>query len=1320
MHAVSFKLMIRLRLRRSRGVALLSTLILLALVTVLIVTFFFSVGSMREQSSHSLSDFNLGNLRDTAINTVIEQLRDGTTQADEFWASQPGAIRTYSRESGQESQIFKLYSSSETRLQNVTGLPGAAAKSLETDVPATWNSLPGVYVDINEPEIFSSDGQVHFPIVDPRMFSSTVTSTPEGFSYSTAQPVSSAEVEGVITPATAATVNEQRVPMPVMWIYLLRDGTRGTLSSDGKFVPLVTTGNVPGVSNPIVGRMAWWVDDESAKININTASEAIPWDTPKAATPEDYAYAEHTPVKNEVQRFGGHPATTCLSTVFFPGVDMNADSSEGRQRFQQIYQLVPRISGDAGYIASGTAQRQAIAFDNDRLYATVDEMLYAPDRNRQPLINTLGVERLRQLRFLLTANSNAPETTVAGTPRVSLWPVFLNDTDTGRTAYDRLLTRAATIANKPFYFRRNDSKTSTNEFAGAMTSNADLEKYLLTLTDRKDMGYTQSFIQKYDGDVLATSRDVENMAVGLVSFLETIRGTNLHDTTIAPSGSPVVPYANARELFRGTRVPGQIPSTNPSNFAYSRGQLNDHLLRLGPLGREYTLSEFGVVFSYAAEHSSDGTKINEPLVTKLNLPQGFKAIQAAAVFEAFCPAQGYTMISPGAGISADFSLVTINGRKPVSIVTDAGTGAGTVLSRWGPYGWGSDNNNLRWLGGQNQAGSDGQTSSALTIPDLYAKPWWVGWGGSGGTRMFAGSDINVGIGGGLSPSTDPLALSTGATNEIPAIYTRGYFIVPAGEATMTLGMANPQGGTEPYVEIGIWARRVGIDRFDHCKFGRFPVAQIPVPSLASNPSLLKTSGSQTWPLTWRERYDRSRANNYSNPELIDNNDTVRTLVVRHSDYRLAHLRRREHTGPVESRTYAPHPYYFDSARRHAHSFTQSGGEPEPQAYFQRGLVDTPYADNIRPDFVISPGENDYEAQMPTSYSYATDPEITRDWNNGTGLAPDGAYWNKPDDMARVFDGSTPPYFHRQWDGAQDGGNIQNDEETIAPNQQVPSAVLFGGIPSAAGDAIPWTTYLFRPAMGEPHLGSANESINGPLQGTPPDHRLLDWFWMPVVQPYAVSEPFSTAGKINMNYRLAPFGYIKRATGLHAVFKSERMLAIPTLAGESYKDLAKVSDNAGWRHKIDAEETLRQFETRFNGGQVFRFASEICDQYLIPEGRTVENVVQFWNEHKLTGDNTLERPYANIYPRLTTQSNAYTIHLVVETLQKARSSPVDEFVEGQDLVTGRYRGEALVERYIDPNDPDTPDYIAASQTGSTVDPLDRFYNWRIRHIRRFAP
>ena len=69
--------------------------------------------------------------------------------------------------------------------------------------------------------------------------------------------------------------------MPVKWIYVLRDGQM-TAPTSGDASKVSFSGSVvPTQSNPIVGRIAFWADDETCKLNINTASEGIYWDAPK-------------------------------------------------------------------------------------------------------------------------------------------------------------------------------------------------------------------------------------------------------------------------------------------------------------------------------------------------------------------------------------------------------------------------------------------------------------------------------------------------------------------------------------------------------------------------------------------------------------------------------------------------------------------------------------------------------------------------------------------------------------------------------------------------------------------------------------------------------------------------------------------------------------------------------------------------------------------------------------------------------------------------------------------------------------------------------
>ena len=67
---------------------------------------------------------------------------------------------------------------------------------------------------------------------------------------------------------------------------------------------------------------------------------------------------------------------------------------------------------------------------------------------------------------------------------------------------------------------------------------------------------------------------------------------------------------------------------------------------------------------------------------------------------------------------------------------------------------------------------------------------------------------------------------------------------------------------------------------------------------------------------------------------------------------------------------------------------------------------------------------------------------------------------------------------------------------------IPSAAMFGSLPSRTRLNIPWLTLLFRPHQ-EDHPGQDSDL------GVP-DHLWLDYWWMPVVEPYAISEPFATA------------------------------------------------------------------------------------------------------------------------------------------------------------------------------------------------------------------
>ena len=110
--------------------------------------------------------------------------------------------------------------------------------------------------------------------------------------------------------------------------------------------------------------------------------------------------------------------------------------------------------------------------------------------------------------------------------------------------------------------------------------------------------------------------------------------------------------------------------------------------------------------------------------------------------------------------------------------------------------------------------------------------------------------------------------------------------------------------------------------------------------------------------------------------------------------------------------------------------------------------------------------------------------------------------------------------------------------------------------------------------------------------------------------------------------------------------------------------------------------------------------------------------KFWKDHKLTGDNVKERPYTNLQPRLTTKSNSFTVHMVAQSITKVKGTDPDTFDVRRDKVTAEYRGSAIIERTIDPNDPDIPDYPRNPDRDNPN--LDLFYTYRLTNVKRFAP
>jgi uncharacterized protein (TIGR02600 family) len=351
----------------------------------------------------------------------------------------------------------------------------------------------------------------------------------------------------------------------------------------------------------------------------------------------------------------------------------------------------------------------------------------------------------------------------------------------------------------------------------------------------------------------------------------------------------------------------------------------------------------------------------------------------------------------------------------------------------------------------------------------------------------------------------------------------------------------------------------------------------------------------------------------------------------------------------------------------------------------------------------------------------TNTSVTGDFDNGYGRASDGPYIGFADEgNARIYEsyaGAFIPYL----DGS---GALQLPSEGyFSPNRLVPSAGIMGSLPTGVISQTPWQTLLFRPA--------ALTSPTHPGLNNPPDYLLLDLFNMPVVEPYAISEPLSTAGRVNMNYQILPFTYIKRPTAIQAALHTEMILAISNaLSGSDRKaaetNVAFLSRNSRYRLNVNTNSgTLRGFEDRFASGDIFRSAAEICSIPLVPNvsGASYSTMATWWPNYSITGDNTKERPYARIYPKLTTKSNTYTVHYRVEVLKKSpNSASQNTWADGTDKIISTYRGSTTIERYVNPRDPRLPDYasITTLPPPVTANPLPNFYKFRILGERQFNP
>lgn len=1188
-----------------RGVALIIVLGLLVIILGLAVTFLNRTTIERGASASYAANAATRQYADTAVNLVQGQIhRASTLGANVAWASQPGMIRTFGAGAGPYTAStnallnFKLYSAPDM----VT-----AATTFAADVPpSTWADEKALWTDLNAPV------RGIYPILAP-------------------QPVSGGAEEFSITNAPGATT-AQPAPMPVRWLYLLQGGELVAPGGSGNALTLAGA----GTGNPIVGRIAFWTDDETCKVNINTASDGTFWDVPRASSDEEKAFAKFQPAQKEFQRYPGHPAMTSLKAVF-PTLTSN-----------EIYNLIPRVVGggsDGGTIQVSTSSGP-LTPDSDRLYASVDELIFKAGGSPRLANAGLTKPQLDEARFFLTANSRAPEVTLFNTPRVTIWPI--DATPANRTPFDRLIAFCSTINGQPYYFQRQDPKSLTVD--ASIPRNVSLYGYLQKLTNVPFPGV--------GGDSLATKFGADRNQI-LTEIFDYIRSTNLDDSGLAGGNrfagrALLFPAFPADPLWRSPGF-GQV---SPSRFGSTQG-----------FGRFPTISEAGIHFICTADAGpapvTAGGVQGSNVATNITLGSpailltaNQRRIEALFFLETFIPGQGWPPITPAYSVRIrGLNQFQITGGLPTANLgfpadaNDLSRYDSQVLSQGRGWG-GSVSQRLALSNARLPARGDMPGDALAALPDLDRYPFVstpITVDSTAGTMSFIGGNLTVDVyqrtsnsGNGYAPTDLPVNTYTieipGGTFPIPSLVSSG---------TAASGSSTPATSKENW-----WT----FSR-DGC-------------GLAANGRIFFSNsdpGYSAVPLAGG---------------VFRAEDVVRTVVPAHSDFRLLSAKQ-----AVPVTAFVPHPSYGNQTINLAHAVVETT--------LSNRFVGVRFDSNR-----LAAGVTYGGVSIPDVAIYHANAAFG-DWDNGLTTTLDGPYINKPDEgNSYALAAGDIPYFTA-------GANYANSSQAMfSPNRQMPSAGMFGSLSSGVVAGVPYRTLLFRPQAG--HFGDTN----------PRDHLWTDLFWMPIVEPYAISDPFSTAGKINMNYQIVPFEYLRRATGMAALLRSEKITAIPNASGSNYKTDAGAG-SVKFRQAIDIPLTLSQFDAVFATGTLFKSSSQIMEMPLVPAGQTVAGMSTFWDNYKLTGDNSRERPYTNLLGRLTTKSNTYTVHYRVQSLKKSSATPAGQWDESRDKVTGEYRGSTTVERYINPNDPAIPAYASSADT--LAEPgLGEFYKWRVVNTRKFAP
>jgi uncharacterized protein (TIGR02600 family) len=1427
------------------GVALIVVLVFLVLLSVFIVSFFSNSQDELVAAQSFTGEVSAQQLADSAVSVVMGQIREATSRASGVradgkyghgaWGSQPGMIRVYGdgeKASSKADAFFKLYSSDDM----IVSGGEIAAYNPDTEVPTGkgvgWNHLPAQWTNLNEavsvppPPGTTAKAALRYPILDP-----DAKKVVEGLEFA-----------GVDFPRLGTDKDDSRelARMPVKWLYVLKDGTLTAPASTenaGTRAKWAAGQRAPTANNPIVGRIAFWTDDESCKVNINTAGGfsttpdgsknpgGMPsnytedsyagsfWDTPRAYTEFDRGILDpkdgtimkkgglalSQPVRGEFQRYPGHPATTSMGVVF-KNLLSSGQLAFLTPRLQYSFELGTDLQKSRRGSDYGTSRLLA-AFDDPpdmrvkRIYSSVDELFFAqPDpssstgstreqTDQELKLTTSGEAKvltpllLEQLRFFLTASSRAPELNLLGRPRMTIWPVFNVQTLTEENdlwnASDRLLAFCSTVGPTPakdpsvqessvkrFMFQRTPVRNGKPSGAYSATIEADflrnrvLYDYLREVTSQPFPGFGgQSFSQKYAA--LGDKADRDQI---LTEIFDYIRCVNLRDSTRdkdinAKFGSGTKQNIQKKEQYkyapRGLVV--------PNHFKRDQDTVG--------FGRFPTISEASLVLYNSGYLGEDNVRYLEK--DKPNLPTPLNKgtvkvranlVRAFLIFETFNPMQGYAPTNTANQYSYDQNPILFEVTSGLDNFKINGTSLNFPAQAKNAFKYASGS---MW-GGRNSGGSEGflHTLFEKRFPDpkgLYT-PAFKPNPATAYTPMYEFQSIHdptIPVPGvPVVADGKPIQLS-GAKLVLKLSY--------AGQPIHSVTLNFPD-ALIPAPTDEVWVNQPG-------GMVRYP-AQSLLWACNKLPVDTKAVKSFNGRLNWVQdgnwgNYTANPPNNPPGPDyanrwhqILQPGDVVRSLLFGKKDVRVSCISN-------DDTIFQPHPNYKSQTVMHAQTLRMG----DSNIYYPGNLPGTTTPETKFGKIAELPNTKDY----PPSQAADISPDVTigvrrndgklGDFDTGIGNLADGPFCGKADEgnlafRHEIFDQYGKSYDPKWWvyDTPYFTWNYEETFDTFfTPNRQVPSPVVFGSL--LAGKGANWQTLCFSPnPAGTGHPGRTN----------PKDYLWLDLFTMPVVEPYAISEPFSTAGKINLNYPIVPFYHIKRTTALRAALQGERIttfLSTDVIPGTNNPQQLsfKTGSPAGtpltknYRAVVDRDETLKAFDAFFNvysGGPVdpdkddgspsnhdkgfFKSAAQICDFYLYPRSNGTSQITwkaneiamkQYWATNPLAGDNVREKPYGDLYPRLTTKSNTYCVHIRAQALRQSaaadKASAAEHYRtwdEKRDRVIGEYRGSTIIERYIDPDDSRFDPATAGRGNYIDVDKvsLEEAYRFRVVNTKRFAP